>query len=637
MSFTIKGQLCGYLCRECIENLSGVTVRFYRPVELNQQVAEQIAADPKATLQLLTPELIAAKKDRLIGETQTDEKGDYQFEFPKAYDGGPVEIDVFLSGVPNQKIPSKDEKSVQFALTTLQPKWRETNEGMVFAWKYCINARFWCAIRALFDAWVICGYVTTCGPLVQPIVGVEVFAYDDDWITDDLLGSAVTNSAGFFRIDYSSRDFKQTFLSPWINVETPILGYSNGPDVYFKIESSGGTIIYEEPSSMGRTPARDNIGSCFCVDLCVDDIPNEIPVASAWTGIGTSFTIPVGADLNDFDTDGYAGTGKYGFTRTIRMTGQAAVSNTNKILQGNPIEYRFLVSGTTSNNGDPYLPATDFDKIVDGTTGLFAPTRIGQMWYFGSPFRVINIYAVASDLDSEGWLDVSRSVVRTFTALGLDPLDLTDPIERELWEWIDLDGMMAIDTSKMTAEANVSPSGKTAGDIVPVAERIGIEKMAIRFEIREVIDAATDTYSYLPGSGQTLNSMVINNNPTYKKLNVTEHLTGGGVCSVLTGDLHMAYTVHHPHLQNVRIRVESNDGAINTLLSDPSTGLTITGNTSALVNHLNNGTLGVTGTPNSLSLHTCNYIAKLQVLRRLHTGDGHVSWEEDDTAFYYEA
>jgi hypothetical protein len=636
MSFTIKGQLCGYLCRECIENLSGVNVRFYRPAELNQQVAEQIAADPKATLQVLSPEQIKAKKDRLIGETRTDEKGNYEFDFPRGYDGGPVEIDVFLTEVPNQKIPTKNEKSVQFALTTIQPKWRETNDGMVFAWKYCINARFWCAVRALFDAWVICGYVTTCGPQPQPIAGVEVFAYDDDWITDDLLGSAMTNSSGFFRIDYSSADFKQTFLSPWINVETPILGYSNGPDVYFKIESSGGTVIYNEPSSKGRTPARDNIGPCFCVDLCIDSIPDDIPVASAWTGIGTSFTIPVGADLNDFDAAGYAGTSKYGFTRTIRMTGQAAVSSVNKILHGNPIEYRFLLSDTTANNGDPYLPASDFDKIVNGDTGLFAPTRIGQMWYLGTPFKVVNIYATASDLDTEGWLDVSRSVVRTFNAApGLNPADLTDPIESALWEWIDLDGLMAIDTTKMTSESNVDPGGKTSGDPVPAAERIGIEKMAIRFEIREVIDAATDTYNYLPGSGQTLNAMIINNNPAYLKLNVAEHLTSG-VCSALSGDLNMAYTVHHPHLHSVRIRVESNDGTINTLLSDPTTGLSLNGNTSAGVNHLNNGSLGVTGAPNNLNLHTCNYIAKLQVLRRLHTGDGSVSWQEDDTAFYYE-
>jgi hypothetical protein len=37
----------------------------------------------------------------------------------------------------------------------LQPKWRETSNGMLYAWEYCIPYRFWCYFRGLFGAWTI--------------------------------------------------------------------------------------------------------------------------------------------------------------------------------------------------------------------------------------------------------------------------------------------------------------------------------------------------------------------------------------------------------------------------------------------------------------------------------------------------
>src|SRR5690606_13313138 len=135
----------------------------------------------------------------------------------------------------------------------------------------------------------------------------------------------------------TSKDFKQTFLSPVINVETPFSSTS-GPDLYFVVESSGGTILYEETRSDGKAADRRDAPNCFCIDLCVDfnQIPQDpnVPPASAWTGIGTAFTIPLGADLNDFDSEGYAGTMRYGLTGVVRATGQVAISSTNKALQG---------------------------------------------------------------------------------------------------------------------------------------------------------------------------------------------------------------------------------------------------------------------------------------------------------------
>src|SRR3954468_8543432 len=107
-----------------------------------------------------------------------------------------------------------------------------------------------------------------------PIVGAVVSAIDVDWIQDDPLGSAITDGAGNFRIDYTSADFRITPFSPFINLESV-----GGPDVYFKVRL-GADLIIDEPSATGRTPGRENAGPCLCVALCTDKvqtIPDGVP------------------------------------------------------------------------------------------------------------------------------------------------------------------------------------------------------------------------------------------------------------------------------------------------------------------------------------------------------------------------
>lgn len=631
MSFILRGNICGYLCADCREPLVGSIIRFYQ-VE-NLQINSTI--NPKNTLQVLDKKSVAAKAKLLIGEAEIAENGDYKVVLKEDYDAyeKPIMVDILSSSVPHQKSNKKD--SVQFSLAIIQPEWQESGNDLIFRWTYCITARFWCYIRSLFDAWVICGKIVSCEDEKSPVAGVKVTAFDADWIDDDELGSSVTDAQGHFRIDYTSQDFKQTFLSPIINVETPFPPYNSGPDVYFKIEAAGGQMIYEETRPDGQKRGRSNIGNCFCVDLCVDVSPTPTrPPASAWTGIGTNFTIPIGVDLNDFDTAGYAGSLKYGFTRNIRLTGQAAISTLNGYAVGNSIEYRFLVSDTvTGVNGGADVPAANFTKIVGVTTGLFVRTKIGQMWFFktGFPLKVVDIYAEQADLDAEGWLDVKKSVLRTFTdRADLNPADLSDPA----WNWVDTDGLMAINTAELTVN-NDMPTVSNSGDIVPVSQRKDIEKIAIRFEIREVINKATNTFNLLPGSGQTLNAMVVNNTPALIRFDIVQLLSNH--CGTLSGNVDVAYTVHHPHLEDVNLHLRSNSNTINTNLTDSDLPLSNNTDDSNSFNQLNNSSLSITGTPNNVNLITCAYIMTLRVKRRLHTGDNHVSAANPQIAFYYEA
>ncbi len=169
------------------------------------------------------------------------------------------------------------------------------------------------------------------------------------------MGSAVTDAAGKFRIYYTSADFHKTFLSPIINVEVPFPPFDSGPDVYFRIEATDGTVLLAEGRADGHKPGRNNVGHCMCVQLCVKlPVPpgEQEPVPTVWTNVGTAFTIPAGGMLNDFTVDGYAGGAQYALTGQVRLLGSAPRKQ-----NGHPIEYRFLVSHTTADNTAPPLGA----------------------------------------------------------------------------------------------------------------------------------------------------------------------------------------------------------------------------------------------------------------------------------------
>jgi len=211
---------------------------------------------------------------------------------------------------------------------------------------YCIPQRFWCAIRARLGAWVIIGRVLACDEQTQerqPLAGYTVRAFDKDWIQDDPLGEAVSDSNGFFRIDYLEIDFKQTFLSPWVNVET--LG-SSGPDVYFNVYRSDGAPVLEEPPTRGTQPDRSNRGPCFCVELCIEEtILDKYPY---FTHIGlfeVASDLHPDGKLNKTRPKGAGNIGGdgWGLMGDVRLIGYMPKVHPSN---NQPLKYRFLWSDT---------------------------------------------------------------------------------------------------------------------------------------------------------------------------------------------------------------------------------------------------------------------------------------------------
>ena len=209
-----------------------------------------------------------------------------------------------------------------------------------------------------FGAWTICGYVTICGTKT-PLAGVRVYAFDRDWLQDDALGSAVTDSTGHFRINYIADDFKKTIF-PSIHIE--LFG---GPDIYFRVETLSGTVLLAEPPSRGRDNDRNNRGPCFCVDLCVPKGPTQgQTVLSAFTNLG-------GYDFTNGGVD-TVGTGltndNRAFYSNVRLNGILAQQ-----LNGQPLEYIFQVRDVTAGGAYTQVALSQVSAVEIGKLEVYAP------------------------------------------------------------------------------------------------------------------------------------------------------------------------------------------------------------------------------------------------------------------------
>ncbi|MEP6728529.1 MAG: hypothetical protein ABJC98_22080, partial [Bacteroidota bacterium] len=407
MNYIFKGNICGYLCNDCSESLYGIEVLLYLPWQ-KERVTENTVASIKDTFRVVTKEESSARKNLLVASSKTDEKGNFQFVLDEKHSNTAFDIDFICGSVP--RVPPKPRKEpLQFHITTIYPQWRtdKQRESAFYQWEHCIDAKTWCYIRGYyFDAWVICGNMYVCGTKT-PIPNVKITAWDADFITDDNLGSDTTDANGHFRIDYTSIDFKQTFLSPLINVETDpgTLTFNSGPDVYFKYEYNGSPI-------QGETAAnrRNNVGYCLCVDLCLKDIippPTHIP--ASFTKIGNNGNhfineIVAGGNPNVIA----AATGKtpagQAFYSCIKLRGDLS-----KKLNGVAMEYSF---DTIETNGPGGAEIGVWKKVL---APQLCEAEIGHFLTFtGNPDNPVSstpylVSNVSGTIDAAGWIAVPQA------------------------------------------------------------------------------------------------------------------------------------------------------------------------------------------------------------------------------------
>lgn len=564
MIYRFKGRLCGYICSECPEPLSKVKVRLYRTT--SQDITSAAVASPKETFAILDDATVTGRAGQLIAETETDEAGNFSFSLgeKQKYQGEAFEVDVYCDTVPYRKPTPTAPKPLQFSLTTLQPRWRETNDGMIASWEYCIPQRAWCAVRARFNAWTICGQVTVCDTK-QPVMGVRVFAYDVDWIQDDPLGDAVTDSTGRFRIDYTSADFQRTPLSPWINLEL-----TGGPDVYFRIEAPDGTLLLDESPATGRTPGRENIGHCFCVQLCLKEPPTVVtPTIPLFTNVGQYHVDPV---YGDFTADGLTTAGNLAFTSNIPLIGilpdgQSPTS----------VEYRFRVAEYDATG-------MVLGAVGDVESSMVAATIIGklQYWSWNAVFSVWEIKAADYWVNNPGaTVTINQPVgpalvVNTNKDIGVGGWI---PVPREnalmpggVGRFIPNGNLITLVTTKLHDESHdltVPPPGTSAGASVPAPKKSRPHYFKLFFEAREVGPGPM-----LPGSNALDKIVFCNLTYTYQRhpawagyvatsravvsLDILELSAPGAGCGNIMNDLHALYTVYHPFVGDVSVYFEGN-------------------------------------------------------------------------------
>jgi hypothetical protein len=555
MSYVLRGRLCGYICDECWEPLVRLTVRAYAPAAEADVLAAAVAR-PTETFSILSEDAVKDRESRLLTETETDDAGAFELRIDdKGYEGGPFEIDVFCGSTPRPGVSPKADP-LQFSITTLQPRWRQGERDRIAAWEHCLSPKYWCAVLARYGIWSICGRVTTCKD-DQPIPGAKVTAFDVDWIQDDPLGSAPTNTSGRFLITYLRSAFEKTPLSPFINFE--LVG---GPDLYFKVEL-GGTTIIQESRSKGRTPGRENVGPCTCVHLCTDEVvfgdPDTVP---HWLEVEDFNIHPAPGSLGaQFSVEGYAGdpsTGAYVFGGGVHLRGNCPLTN---VATGNPLEYRFQIGEWTwSPPGDNPAAMPSVAPAALTPVTQIASTRVGYVFYTDgngiAQSAPVDIGAADASAGG-GWIQLQGKAI---TVPMYNPPGSTSVVNINHTNFLRTFDLLVLNSPAITAEhAAKLPGGlpkADAGRSLTTAEQEPIRRYQLQFEVRDAV-----TQVALPGD--TLKAVILDNSPVIVQLDLEE--LRSNACNPLGGaaKAHILYTIDHPHLRWFNVEIWNNTGTVH--------------------------------------------------------------------------
>ena len=551
MAYIFRGRLCGLICPECPEPFANMIVRLYRSRD-TETITALAVASPKETFAILTDEQVEEKSSAMIAETKTDEAGNFSFELgeKERYNGEAFEVDVYCGTVPRLPPGPRPPKPLQFSITTFQPRWRQRENDFLGLWDYCLPYRFWCLVRGRFGAWTICGRLRTCASPQTPIPGATVKAFDADWWQDDPLGTAVTDATGRFRIDYTTAQFRVTPFSPLINIE-----FTSGPDVYFTAEL-GGINILNETQADGRSPGRENVGHCFCVELCSDEVqppdPEHIP---HWQQVEI-FDIHPFPSPTGFSAEGYAGgsTNSYVFGGGVTLKGNCPLRNA--AAPANALEYRFLIGEWTWSGGadDPTLLPTVAPSSMPPVTQI-APTHVGYVFYTNGLGLSDSAKVIIGpgDLSAGGWIRVDNKAVTVDMRDGT-----TSVVNVNNSNFLRTFDLFVLNSPAITsAHPAKLPGGLPIGDAgrsLTTAEQEPIRRYRLSFEVRDASTLgviATDT----------LDSIVLNNSPVAVALDLEELRINA--CNPVSTAVHILYTVDHPHLRFFSLGISNNSGGVH--------------------------------------------------------------------------
>lgn len=545
MSYIFKGNLAAYICRDCSEYISHVKIRIYYPLpEIN--IAAVSVAQVKDTFKEVSEEEIRAKEKRLIAEIETDMKGDFSVEISEKFARSALELDFYCGSVPRPPFPPKKGKPRQFHITTFFPQWKTApnQDAWVANFNYIIPEKWWCIIKGrYFDVWTICGRLIDCDSK-KPLEGITVIAMDADFITDDELGRNTTDSNGYFRIYYTSVEFKKTFLSPLINIETDIIPpFASGPDVYFQLEYGGQRFALETAADR-----RNNVGYCLCVSLCSKElIPVDPSIPPSFTHFGLNQHIPIQSGIN-------LGTGKtlggYAFFSSVNLVGTIS-----KKISAQPMEYLFEYQ-EVSNPSNPLNPSAWFPIVPN----MIDKTTIGYLWTLtGDPMNPIAY---------EPYYINGTGTEKTITFNGNW---IQVPQDSNFAAHVDAE-IMKLNTVKLTGITSLDMSMPTSSigsaSVSPARPHTTNKYFAIRMKQRQQGNPSSEAVAGTSKPIAIFNVVYENVNkhgswaPTTVNdqyialsLDIQEIVSGSSGCSKITTDLHIKYTARNENLSDVSLSI----------------------------------------------------------------------------------
>lgn len=545
MNYLFKIRLSGRICsKECSEPLSKVKVRIYSRTD--EKRASLATADPKTTFAKLSDAQVKNKDQFLLVEGTTDENGKIDLQLGDKYDGEAFDVDIQINSAGEG---DKKGKAQQLHLTTLAPTWRKREGGLVAGWDYCLPCRTWCLILALIGRWVICGKVVHC-KTKKPIGGVEVFAFDRDWLQDDPLGNSITDSNGRFFIEYTEAEFKP---GTWVDIEL-----TGGPDLYFHVRHTSGAPLLIEPPSKGRESGRENVGHCFCETLCLDEyVPeDEVYPPPVFTHVGkynhqTDIESAVGGS-GLTSADGRA------FYSTINLNGTLP-----KEFEGGAMEYHFDVrelqpDGTHMTVWAP-IDISKIGRTVIGQLLKYAPASPDDPNPIKSAPYTVN--GNPGELEAnvvDGWIQVPQES-NTFDPSGFFQPDGTqiNLNTKSLGGWVDVDltGLVAGNSSTSTGK--------------PLAQN---RYFALRMRVRKVGDSSSGQDAGVCEQIAINNTLYDNilRHPAWMAQNLPpqlsvamldiQQLVDGDGCTGIGDNLDVKFTAAHPNIGNVRIHMSGPGG-----------------------------------------------------------------------------
>ncbi len=610
------------------EILPNVQIRVYKAPEgeeAQEAVQAAIASPPKETFKFLDEKEVDSKKNRLLAEIMTDDNGFYETEVDnkqKDYLNGPVEFDIRFNSIPDigqgNTEKSDDFEPFQVHYTTVKPKLKdqyEENTEYPYSFQYNIGISQVNFGRILdrLDIWMICGRVYICpeehvDTERKPAPGIEVIAMDNDWIHDDQIGSAQTDAQGYFCIFYRSADFKKTFLSPVVNVETPFSS-DFGPDVYFHFAHDG-NVFHKESPSKGKESERENIGNIYCVTLCVPEIPvpDEPPnKVAGFFSIGLNRRYDI---LSNISTSTGRTKGKpHGHWNGNAFFGTLALIGTlTKKLNGNDLEYKFQYreydapGGTALSGWEDVLPGQIANTVIGYTQKLTGnPANPVETTYYA-----IHPHSGEQNVPFNGnWISVPQ----------LSNLFLNS------------NGLVLNLRSHEIASGSVNMSGLTPGNSTTgVASLQKNRYFKIRMLKREKgssteVVAGTShplalfntVYQNVPQGGSWISGT--SNMDGVASMDIQE--LGSSGCDSISDALHVEYTAANPNLGNVSVNMNGPGG--------PHSFPSISHNTPGEEAY---GTVAYSGTVSALQ--NCAYTVNLRVSLKMTNGETnhHGLWDE---------